>query len=60
MKSGMRDQAKGAVKEARGIAKQKMAKVTGDPQQAAEGAKDRAKGRIQQKTGEIKCDIMRE
>jgi uncharacterized protein YjbJ (UPF0337 family) len=60
MKSGMRDQVEGAAKEAKGVAKQKVGKVTGDPQQAASGAVDEAKGKLQKKTGEIKRDVMRD
>jgi uncharacterized protein YjbJ (UPF0337 family) len=60
MKSGMRDQVEGAAKEAKGVAKQKVAKVTGDPQQAASGAVDEAKGNLQKKTGQIKRDVMRD
>ena len=60
MKSGLRDQIEGTAKEAKGVGKQKMAKMTGDPQQAAEGAKDQAKGKLQQKTGQIKRDVMRD
>jgi uncharacterized protein YjbJ (UPF0337 family) len=60
MKSGIRDQAEGAMKEVKGQAKQKWAKTTGDPAKHVEGAKDRALGKIQQKTGQIKRDTMRE
>jgi uncharacterized protein YjbJ (UPF0337 family) len=60
MKSGVRDQVEGKVKEMKGAAKQKIAKATGNPQQAAEGSIDEARGRLQKKTGEIKRDVMRE
>lgn len=60
MKSGLRDQVEGAAKEAKGVAKQKIAKVTGDPQKKAEGVVDEAKGKFQQKTGELKRDVMRD
>ena len=60
MKSGVRDQVEGAAKEAKGAAKQKIAKATGNPQQSVEGAVDRAEGKFQQKTGQIKRDVMRE
>ena len=60
MKSGLRDQVEGAARRAKGVAKQKIAKGTGDPKQASEGKLDEAKGTFQQKTGEIKRDIMRD
>jgi uncharacterized protein YjbJ (UPF0337 family) len=60
MKSGMRDQVEGAAKEAKGKARQKMGKVTGNPDQAARGSIDEAKGKLQQKTGQIKRDVMRD
>jgi uncharacterized protein YjbJ (UPF0337 family) len=60
MKSGARDQAEGTARQAKGAAKKKIAKVTGDPKMAAEGSVDEAKGRFQKKTGEIKRDVMRE
>ena len=60
MKSGLRDQVEGSVKETKGIAKQKLGKATGDPQQAKEGIVDEAKGKFQKKTGEIKRDVMRD
>ena len=60
MKSGMRDQVEGVAKELKGETKQKVAKVTGDPERKVEGAIDRAEGRFQQKTGQIKRDVMRE
>lgn len=60
MKSGLRDQVEGTAKEAKGVAKQEIAKVTGNPQQAAEGKIEEVKGKFQQKTGEIKRDVVRE
>lgn len=60
MKSGLRDQVEGTAKEAKGVAKQKIAKITGDPKQSASGMKDQAKGKVQQKTGQIKRDVMRD
>ena len=60
MKSGLRDQVEGAAKETKGVTKQKISKVTGDPQQTAEGAVEEAKGKFQKKTGEIKRDVMRD
>lgn len=60
MKSGIRDKMEGSAKEAKGAAKQAWAKAAGDPQKHVEGSKDRASGKFQQKTGEIKRDIMRE
>jgi uncharacterized protein YjbJ (UPF0337 family) len=60
MKSGIRDQVEGAAKDAKGAVKQKVGRAMGDPQTAAEGTIDRAKGKLQKKTGEIKRDAMRE
>jgi uncharacterized protein YjbJ (UPF0337 family) len=60
MKSGLRDQVEGAVKDAKGAAKQQWGKKAGDPAKAVEGAIDRAEGKFQKKTGQIKRDVMRE
>ena len=60
MKSGLRDQIEGKAKETNGVAKQKIARATGDPEKAAEGAVDEARGKLQKKTGQIKRDVMRE
>lgn len=59
MKSGLRDQVEGSVKQAKGIAKQKVGRMTGDPQTTAEGVVDESKGKLQKKTGEIKRDVTR-
>jgi uncharacterized protein YjbJ (UPF0337 family) len=60
MKSAMRDQAEGTMKDAKGRAKQKWAKAVGAPDKHVEGTIDRAKGKLQKKTGELKRDTMRE
>ena len=60
MKSGMRDKIEGSAKEMKGRTKQEWARATGDPQKHVEGSKDRAAGKFQKKSGEIKRDIMRE
>lgn len=60
MKSGIRDQVEGAAKEVKGIAKEKTAKTTGNPGKKLEGMVDRAEGRFQQKTGQIKRDVLRD
>ena len=60
MKSGIRDQVEGTVKAAKGAARQKIGKATGNPEQAARGTIDRAKGNLQKKTGQIKRDVMRD
>jgi uncharacterized protein YjbJ (UPF0337 family) len=60
MKSGIRDQVEGTAKEVKGAAKQEVARRTGDPQKAVEGAADRAAGKFQKKTGQIKRDVMRD
>ena len=60
MKSAMRDKAEGSVKEMKGRAEQKYAKAVGAPDKHVEGTIDRAKGKLQKKTGELKRDTMRE
>ncbi|MES2692111.1 MAG: CsbD family protein [Verrucomicrobiota bacterium] len=60
MKSGIRDQVEGTAKVVKGATKEKVGEITGDPQKKIEGAVDRAEGRLQQKTGQIKRDITRE
>lgn len=60
MKSGLRDQVEGTAKVAKGVVKQKVGEVAGDPKMKAQGAVDEATGRFQQKTGQIKRDITRE
>lgn len=60
MKSGIRDQVEGKAKEVKGAAKQKFGKHAGDPKANVEGAVDKAEGRLQQKTGQITRDVMRE
>lgn len=60
MKSGLRDQVEGTAKVAKGVVKQKVGEIAGDPKMKAQGAVDEAAGRFQQKTGQIKRDITRE
>ena len=60
MKSGLRDQVEGAAKMAKGKAKKKIGRATGDPETAARGSVDEAKGRLQKKTGQIKRDVTRD
>jgi uncharacterized protein YjbJ (UPF0337 family) len=60
MKSGTRDKVEGTAKDIKGAAKQKVAKATDDPGLAVKGSIDRAEGKLQKKTGEIKRDAMRE
>ena len=60
MKSGIRDQVEGSLKEAKGRAKQKYAKAVGAPDKHIEGTLDRAAGKLQKKTGQLKRDTMRE
>ena len=49
-----------AHKKAKGEVKQQWAKAAGDPQKHAEGAKDKLEGDFQQKTGQIKRDVLRD
>jgi uncharacterized protein YjbJ (UPF0337 family) len=60
MKSGIRDQIEGTAKDLKGAAKQQWGKKTGDPAKAVEGSIDRAEGKFQKKTGQIKRDVMRD
>lgn len=60
MKSGARDQVEGKGKELKGAAKEGLGKITGDPAKRAEGSMDKAAGKFQQKTGEIKRDATRD
>lgn len=48
------------MKEAKGRAKQKWAKAVGAPDKHIEGTIERAAGKLQKKTGQIKRDTMRE
>lgn len=60
MKSGKRDRMEGSAKELKGTIKQEWARATDNPGKHLEGTKDRAMGKFQRKTGEIKRDVMRE
>ena len=60
MKSGIRDQVEGSVKDAKGAVKQEWGKKTGNPAKVVEGTLDRMKGQAQKKTGEIKRDAVRD
>lgn len=60
MKSGLRDQVEGNVKEAKGAAKKSIGKATGDVGMKVEGAVDQAAGKAQKKTGQIKRDATRD
>ena len=59
MKSGIRDQVEGKAKQAKGAAKQAYGRAAGDPKAKMSGTIDRAKGKMQEKTGRIKRDVTR-
>ena len=49
-----KDEVKGAAKQARGSIKDAVGKVTGDDKLRADGALDKAEGRVQQEVGKVK------
>lgn len=59
MKSSTRDRVKGKTKEIKGATQQTLGAARGDPKQEAKGLVDRAAGRFQKKTGEIKKSMGR-
>lgn len=54
MKSSTHDRWEGAVREAKGVAKQAAGKASGDTTKQVEGAIDRAEGKAQKAGGELK------
>ena len=54
MKSSTRDQAEGALHEAKGTVKEFVGKLSDNPKLRAEGAVENAAGKIQGKLGQIK------
>lgn len=54
MKSGNRDKAEGTAKDAAGHIKEKVGKVTNNPDLEGKGLKDQAEGHAQKGRGEVK------
>jgi uncharacterized protein YjbJ (UPF0337 family) len=54
MKSSTRDKIKGAFKEAKGNAKEKTGKATGNPDLRDRGTAEKAGGKVQRKIGDVK------
>ena len=54
MTSGSEDQIKGKVHQVQGDAKEKVGKLTNDPDLENEGKTENLKGKIQNKIGQIK------
>ena len=54
MKDSTKDKVDGAVHEAKGAVKEKVGRVTNDPELAAEGTDERLAGKIQKKVGDVK------
>jgi uncharacterized protein YjbJ (UPF0337 family) len=53
MKQSTKDQAQGAVHEAKGAAKEKIGQVIRNPQMAEDGQDEKIAGKIQKKVGQI-------
>jgi uncharacterized protein YjbJ (UPF0337 family) len=51
-----KDEIKGSAKEARGHVKDAVGKMTGDDKLRADGAMDKAEGKVQKAAGELKDD----
>lgn len=54
MKSSTKDQIQGKLLEFKGKAKEKIGKVTNNPNLAAEGEEEQLAGKIQKKVGQIR------
>jgi uncharacterized protein YjbJ (UPF0337 family) len=53
MKDSTKDQAAGKAHEVKGAVKEKVGKVTNDPQLESEGQDEKVGGKIQKKVGQI-------
>ena len=53
MKDSTKDQAEGKAHEVKGAVKEKVGKVTNDPQLESEGQDEKVGGKIQKKVGQI-------
>jgi uncharacterized protein YjbJ (UPF0337 family) len=54
MKSSTRDQAKGTAHEIKGAVKQKVGRITNNPDLEAEGQAEKLAGTVQKKIGQVK------
>ena len=53
MKNSSKDQAAGKAHEVKGAVKEKVGKVTNDPELEAEGQDEKVSGKIQKKIGQV-------
>lgn len=53
MKNGTKDQAAGKAHQVKGAIKEKVGKVTNDPELEAEGQDEKLAGKIQNKIGQV-------
>ena len=53
MKESTKDQAKGAVHEAKGKLKKKIGQITNNPELEAEGEAEKNAGKVQKKIGQV-------
>jgi uncharacterized protein YjbJ (UPF0337 family) len=58
MKSGNKDRAKGKFHEVKGNVKEKLARAAGDHKREAEGRRERASGRAEQRLADIENETM--
>ena len=54
MKSGAKDEVAGKIHEVKGAIKEKVGKLTNDPDLEAEGAVEKVAGKVQHKVGQVK------
>jgi uncharacterized protein YjbJ (UPF0337 family) len=54
MKESTKDQAKGKIHEVKGAIKQKVGRMTNDPDLEAEGQGEKVAGKVQGKIGQVK------
>jgi uncharacterized protein YjbJ (UPF0337 family) len=53
MKNSSKDQAAGKAHEVKGAVKEKVGKVTNDPELEAEGQDEKVSGKVQKKVGQV-------
>ena len=54
MKSSTRDAVKGRAREVKGTVKEKVGKLTSDPELKDEGTVEKVAGKVQKKVGQVK------
>jgi uncharacterized protein YjbJ (UPF0337 family) len=54
MRSSTKDKIKGTFNEAKGKAREKVGKATGDPDQRDQGTAEKVGGKVQRKIGDVK------